>query len=410
MLILLLAFTPHDASPLTNATVLGGAVANLAYYVKQRHPSGRRPIISYEVALMMEPMTMAGALAGVLLNKVFPGWLITSLLVIVLGITTRRTLKKGMETWQKESAAAALTVAHPEAATSLLSPADKALAASPCVYTCASAAATLAASSAPLGSSALPAESAASAQLARIAEEEKDYPRRDVGMLVVALAACTLISVLRGPNRQQSPLQLHCGSLGYWGSILLQLVLLLGVSISTRSILMSRHERRKACGYPFLPDDVQWTSSSSILYPLACAVAGLCAGLFGIGGGIVKGPLMLEMGMLPQVASATSAFMIFFTAASATIQYAMLGDLRPTYACVLFVAGLLGTALGQRVVGVLLRKSGRQSLIVLIIAFIIGTSTIIMAVTGVLNVIAEVNEGKHQGFRPLCESTLVGDL
>ncbi len=36
-------------------------------------------------------------------------------------------------------------------------------------------------------------------------------------------------------------------------------------------------------------------------YPFICGFAGLCAGLFGIGGGIVKGPLMLEMGVLPSV-------------------------------------------------------------------------------------------------------------
>ena len=32
-------------------------------------------------------------------------------------------------------------------------------------------------------------------------------------------------------------------------------------------------------------------------YPLICSGAGLVAGMFGIGGGIVKGPLMLEMGV-----------------------------------------------------------------------------------------------------------------
>ena len=32
--------------------------------------------------------------------------------------------------------------------------------------------------------------------------------------------------------------------------------------------------------------------------------AGLCAGLLGIGGGMVQSPLMLEMGMLPQVRGA----------------------------------------------------------------------------------------------------------
>ena len=105
LFILLLAFTPHDASPLTNVTVLGGAIANLAFYYNRQHPSGRKPLISYEVALMMEPMTMVGALAGVLLNKIFPGWLITVLLVIILGITTKRTLTKGLSLWRKESVA-----------------------------------------------------------------------------------------------------------------------------------------------------------------------------------------------------------------------------------------------------------------------------------------------------------------
>ena len=154
---------------------------------------------------------------------------------------------------------------------------------------------------------------------------------------------------------------------------------------------------------------MQWTPSTSILYPLACGLAGMCAGLFGIGGGIIKGPLMLEMGMSPQVASATSAFMILFTAASATLQYAMLGDLRPAYAAVLGAAGFGGTVLGQMLVGALLRKHGRQSLIVLIIAFIIGGSTVVMSITGVLNVMGELREGKSQGFRRLCTSTLLDD-
>ena len=397
MLILLLEFTPHDASPLTNACVLGGACANLAFYNCQLHPSGRRPMISFEVALMMEPMTMAGAVVGVILNKIFPGWLITVLLVLVLGITTKRTLAKGLETWKKESAAAAIAAANPESATSLLSTADK------------KAAVDGTPSPPPQQPTARRPSVQHSPELEAVLADEVHSPRRDVLTLVAALIVCTLISVLRGPNRQQSLLHIHCGSYEYWTTIGLQLLLLLLVSLWTRSTLIGRYERRKACGYPFLPDDVQWTPTSSVLYPLACAVAGLCAGLFGIGGGIVKGPLMLEMGMLPQVASATSAFMIFFTAASATLQFAMLGDLRPVYAVTLFVAGLLGTALGQQIVGAAMRKSGRASIIVLIIASIIGLSTLIMTVTGVLGFLAEVHEGRSQGFRPLCGSTLVDD-
>ena len=48
-------------------------------------------------------------------------------------------------------------------------------------------------------------------------------------------------------------------------------------------------------------------------------------------------------------------------------------------------------------------------LIVLIIAAIIGGSTAIMSVTGVLSFVQELREGKDQGFRPLCFSSLVDD-
>ena len=101
--------------------------------------------------------------------------------------------------------------------------------------------------------------------------------------------------------------------------------------------------------------------------------------------------------------------MIFFTSASATIQFAMLGDLRPTYAAVLCLAGLLGTVIGQVVVGALIKRWGRQSIIILIIATIIGGSTLVMGVVGVTSVLADLHEGKSQGFRPLCTSTLLDD-
>jgi uncharacterized membrane protein YfcA len=73
---------------------------------------------------------------------------------------------------------------------------------------------------------------------------------------------------------------------------------------------------------------VRWTARRTVLYPSLCSLAGLVAGLFGVGGGIVKGPLMLEMGVLADVAAATSATMILFTAASATAVYIGFGRIR----------------------------------------------------------------------------------
>ena len=70
----MLAFTPHDATHLSSTATLGGALANLALNLRRRDPSGLRgglrPLISYEVALMLEPLTIAAALVGCVMNKV----------------------------------------------------------------------------------------------------------------------------------------------------------------------------------------------------------------------------------------------------------------------------------------------------------------------------------------------------
>ena len=55
----------------------------------------------------------------------------------------------------------------------------------------------------------------------------------------------------------------------------------------------------------------------------------MVAGVCGVGGGIIKGPLMLSLGVRPEVAAATSATMILATSCSATTVYAGLGAFKP---------------------------------------------------------------------------------
>ena len=56
---------------------------------------------------------------------------------------------------------------------------------------------------------------------------------------------------------------------------------------------------------------------------------------------------MLEMGVLPDVAAATSATMILFTSASAAVVFLSFGGVPPAYAGLAFAIGLLSTAAGQ---------------------------------------------------------------
>ena len=101
-----------------------------------------------------------------------------------------------------------------------------------------------------------------------------------------------------------------CGTAGYWVLLWLPVPLSLAVTGFVRLRLLEANKRKLDAGYTFEQGDVKWSEHTTVVYPLVCALAGLCAGMFGVGGGIVKGPLMIEMGVLPSVSAATASFMI----------------------------------------------------------------------------------------------------
>merc|ERR1712072_875821 len=110
---------------------------------------------------------------------------------------------------------------------------------------------------------------------------------------------------------------------------------------------IKEYKLKVSVGYEFKEGDILWSVPMTCIAATVCWIAGLFAGLFGVGGGLVKGPQMLEMGLLPEVAAATTAFMIMFTSASATISFAALELVAWDYAAVLFVVGIVCTLLGQ---------------------------------------------------------------
>jgi hypothetical protein len=52
--ILVMGFSPKHAIPLSNITVLGGAMANMILNVQKRHPMADRPLVDWDLILVME--------------------------------------------------------------------------------------------------------------------------------------------------------------------------------------------------------------------------------------------------------------------------------------------------------------------------------------------------------------------
>jgi uncharacterized membrane protein YfcA len=75
----ILGLIQKEAIAVSNATILGGALANLLVNIRMRRPNGR-PLIDWSIVVVMEPLTMICARAGSLLNELLPMWITTTLL------------------------------------------------------------------------------------------------------------------------------------------------------------------------------------------------------------------------------------------------------------------------------------------------------------------------------------------
>jgi uncharacterized membrane protein YfcA len=97
----------HLAVPLAKVTTNGVAVAAACFNFSKSHPDDpRKPIINYDVALLLEPLTLIGTVIGVLLNVGMTSGQVLVTLVTVLSVTAYKTYVKGFQQRNKELAIA----------------------------------------------------------------------------------------------------------------------------------------------------------------------------------------------------------------------------------------------------------------------------------------------------------------
>lgn len=115
---------------------------------------------------------------------------------------------------------------------------------------------------------------------------------------------------------------------------------------------MMRAPQDRAVERPNEPHEEQADTIGMRNLPLGLGgsfVAGISAGLLGIGGGVIKVPLMHEvMGVPFKIATATSTFMMGVTATATALVYYARGDIDPLLAAPMILGILLGANAGAR--------------------------------------------------------------
>lgn len=130
-------------------------------------------------------------------------------------------------------------------------------------------------------------------------------------------------------------------------------------------------------------------------------LSGICAGMFGIGGGMICVPLMLAMGVHPAVVSGTASAFIFFSTALSATSYAIFNLIAWDYAIVSFVIGFFASLVGQAIIKRAQSSNGasnfeRNSFIAYCIGGVIMMSALLMTMQYVLHVVKYEKESQSQ--------------
>lgn len=364
MLSLIIGFDPKSSTAISKCMIMGAAASTVYYNLKLRHPTIDMPIIDYDLALLIQPMLMLGISIGVAFNVIFADWMVTVLLIILFIGTSTKAFFKGVETWKKE------TIMKKEAAKRSESNGN----------------------------------GVGEVEYKRLPSgpnNEKDNDPevsilqnvywKEFGLLCFVWVAFLALQI--GKTHMAT-----C-STEYWVINLLQIPVSVGVSLYEAVSLYKGRRKIESKG----DDGTNFKVHQLILYSACGVLAGVVGGLLGLGGGFIMGPLFLELGIPPQVSSATATFAMTFSSSMSVVEYYLLNRFPVPYALYFVAVATVAALIGQHIVRRLIILFGRASLIIFILAFTIFVSAVSLGGVGISNMIGKIQRDEYMGFENLCK-------
>lgn len=384
--IFLFGYTFQESIPLSKATILAGAIANLFIIVGKPHPKNKNEyLIDFGLSSVILPIVLPGTVTGVLLNKFLPPILVLVILAIYLMITTIDIYTKAKSLYAKETADLANETSNKEdlpllsleeRKTHNLETQDIAKGPNQILEN-------------RVHSNKLEANHIVSVIPQ---EKEKDFLEnqrdiqsfspigstfKDIGIIMIALITLILMALLRGGHGLKSIVGIDTCSSSSWVIFCLAHV----VCFICAYIAYQKHIDRLT--EPFNPHTTKENLHSLMKNSY---FVGIISGLLGVGGGIVMNPVMLNLGFLPEVAGALSSFCVLFTSSSTTTQFIIQGAITIQDSVVFLVVSAVGSLIGGYLISKLVEIHRRPSYLIWLLFGLLVLSMIILPTLGVYRI------------------------
>ncbi|TKY62057.1 integral to membrane [Spatholobus suberectus] len=291
MLTLIVGFDTKSAAALSKCMIMGASTASVWYNLRVPHPTKEVPIIDYDLALLFQPILMLGITVGVALSVVFPYWLITVLIIILFLGTSSRSSFKGTQMWREET---------------LL---KKEMARQQATFVNSRGKLLIDTEYEPL----IPKEEKSSMQILCF-----NLKWKRILMLMAVWVSFLVLQVIKN--------DVEVCSVWYWVLFCLQFPIALLVFGYEAVKLYKGHKERMSTGNPesICEASIEWTALHILFCALCGILGGTVGGLLGSGGGFILGPLLIEIGVIPQVASATATFVMMFSSSLSVVEFYLL--------------------------------------------------------------------------------------
>ena len=452
LMLLLFEFDAHSSIAYTQVFIFSGTFAAITLKIKDRHPTRDRPLIYYDILMpIIGPITL-GVSIGVMMNPMFPEWLILGLLTFlvtflfwdVLGRAKKMIIKeKGQrnasindcplddENEVKESLKEKLnsflyeslsqhSVYRGSELSFIKGPQHLSIHSDNLVENHIKASSII-----NIANNQKKNEPDSAACNREMKEPTNDHQqvllnneyvqkvqaiylqeRKIISwMPLTYFVLLTIISItfsIMSKNTSISGIK-SC-TLEYFslfiGYILLLFLLILLISY----YLLQKTKICEKGGYNFDEGDIHWDYHKCAVMCFYGTITGIIAGLLGLGGGNIIGPLLLRLGVRPEVSTISSSFSIFISSGIAAALFFISGDIKLDYAIWYFGDSIIGSVIGILILRKFAIKRKRLSILVICIAFILFSSLIVIPVVGIINAVKQSNDGVFEvGFSPFCK-------
>ena len=364
LLLLLFGYNTTKTVMLVYVLIFGGSLGNLLNVAFERDVFTGKPLVLYDLALIVTPAMLIGSNVGVVLNKAFPPVLTIGALIYLASTAARKMFREAKLNYARENE----ILSNPL----LLNERDQLVQENKSTKE--------AVELLPLnqGDQTTNTDGArVPYELEKIIKEENSFlPFSKIAVLLSLLAYIIIVTILRGTEKFDSIIGVEYCSFGYWLWFLVGLAgcfafFLYGTKMVKQTIEIKKKHKYTKSTFTLTNEDVKLLGYKGV-------VAGCLAGLIGIGGGFLLSSILIGMGVKPQSMTATLGFFVVLVALISLFQAFLYGGITPNELVFFFLVSSVGSYTVSRGLTYLVKKYKRPSILLIVLCVMLCAASTIL--------------------------------